>query len=92
MLKLYAMMKERGVDRVLARQLSMAEFRSLADENKTPSSSFRKAFRLKLQQRVMVLAGMEAGALGKYDRLEEETSTTRHSDHHGIEEDEVRAT
>jgi len=33
-----------------------------------------------------------ATTAGKYDRLEEETSTTRHSDHHGNEEEEVRAT
>ena len=85
-------MKERGVDRALAKQLSIAEFRSLADQNKTPGSSFRKAFRMKLQQLVVLQPGMDAGVTGKYDRLEEETSTTRHSEHHGIEEEEVRAT
>lgn len=94
-LKLYSMMKEGGMNSALAKQLSFSEFRLLVDESKESGCCFKKAFREKLQR--LVAMGPQQHSLleatsGKYDRLEEETSTTRHSDHHGAEEEEVRAT
>lgn len=95
-LKLYEKMKECGMNPALAKEMSMKEFRSLAYQNDELGSSFRKAYRDRLQllmmQRCQQHPAMEVTASGKDDRLEDETSTTRLSEHHGTEEEEMRAT